>query len=131
MTAAIVIGMLALAALFYIAAPIGRLDKKLGDAIPESDAEEKKRVALGGILDLEEERDAGKLSDSEFGQLRSRYEREAVLALKELDGESQTTDLEARLEQEIAGAREKLRCRTCGAPKGEGVARCPSCGSSY
>ena len=131
MTAAIVICLLAVAALFYIAVPIGRSEKTLGEAEPENEAEERKRVALGGIIDLEEERDAGKLSDPEFVQLRSRYERDAVLALKELDDDSLTPDLEARLEREIAGARDKLRCRTCGAPKVGGATRCPSCGSSY
>ena len=130
MTAAIVIGILAVAAMAYVVAPVGRLRKLLDDDATESVAEEMKRVALTGILDLEEERDAGKLSDGEFSELRARYEHDAVVALRALDERSQEP-IEERLEREIAGAREKLRCGTCGASRGMDATRCPSCGSSY
>ena len=129
MTAALVIGVLSLAALAYIVAPIGKLRRPLEDTALETEAEEQKRVALTGILDLEEERGAGKLSEREFEDLRLRYEQDAVVALRELDREPGR--VEDRLEREIADAREKLRCRTCGAPRGTDVTRCPSCGSSY
>ena len=128
MIAAVVIGILAIASLAYIVAPIGRARHAIEEDAPETDAEEKKRVALTGILDLEEERDAGKLSESEFTDLRGRYEQDAVVALREL--EQGTEMVEDRLEREIADARDKLRCRTCGAPREAGAVRCPSCGSS-
>ncbi|MBW3595196.1 MAG: hypothetical protein KY391_06415 [Actinobacteria bacterium] len=130
MTAAIVVAVLAIAALVYVVAPLGRRDHPLDDAPSENAAEENKRVALTGILDLEEERDAGKLSDDEFEDLRIRYERDAIAALRRLETTPGAV-LEDRLEREIADAREKLRCRTCGAPRGSSAARCPSCGSSY
>ena len=128
MTAALVIALLAVAGLVYVVAPVGRHRKSLLEVDPESGAEEEKRVALTGILDLEEERDSGKLSDGEFAELRARYEQDAVAALRALDDEPQEAS-EDRLEREIAAAREKLRCRTCGAPRGAAT-RCPSCGSS-
>lgn len=132
MTAAIVIGILAVAAVAYVVAPVGRLRKPMEDEATESEAEEKKRVALTGILDLEEERDAGKLSDGEFQELRTRYEQDAVVALHAMDEDEEPEEtIEERLEREIAGAREKLRCRTCGAPRRVDPTRCPSCGSSY
>ena len=131
MTAAIVIGVLAIAAVAYVIAPIGRIKGRLEETDSESPAEEKKRVALTGILDLEEERDGGKLSEDEFTDLRARYEQDAVKALGELDTSVSADDLEARLEREIAGARDQLRCGTCGAPRGADATRCPSCGSSY
>ena len=131
MIAAIVIGVLAVATIAYVIAPIGRLKTPLEEADSESPAEEKKRVALTGILDLEEERDGGKLSEDEFADLRARYEQDAVRALEEIDGSGAEDDLEARLEREIAGARDKLRCGTCGAPRSSDATRCPSCGSSF
>ena len=131
MTAAIIVGALALAAIAYIVAPVGRTRRSLTESIDESEAEEKKRVALTGILDLEEERDGGKLSEKEFVDLRARYERDAVEALKELDTAPSGSDLESRLEREIAAARDKLRCGTCGAPREPDALHCASCGSSY
>ena len=131
MTAAIIVGALTVAAIAYIVAPIGRGRRGMDETVSETAAEEKKRVALTGILDLEEERDGGKLSETEFVDLRARYERDAVEALKELDRAGPAAPLEDRLEQEIAAARDKLRCGTCGAPRGSEAARCPSCGSSY
>lgn len=131
MTAAIVIGVLTVVAVAYIVAPIGKLGRRIEESVPESAPEERKRVALTGILDLEEERDGGKLSEAEFTDLRGRYERDAVEALKELDHRAPSAELDDRLEREIASAREKLRCGTCGAPRGIDATRCPSCGSSY
>ena len=129
MTAAIVVALLAIGGLVYVIAPVGRHRKALVEVQTETDAEEQKRVALTGILDLEEERDAGKLSEPEFDELRARYEQDAVAALHALEDDHQEL-VDDRLEREIASAREKLRCRTCGAPRGSAT-RCPSCGSSY
>lgn len=131
MTAAIIVGALAIAAVVYIVTPIGRSRRAVDEAVFETPAEERKRVALTGILDLEEELDAGKLSEPEFVDLRARYEHDAVEALKELDTVESGPHLGDRLEEEIAAARAKLRCGTCGAPRGIDALRCPSCGSSY
>ena len=131
MTAALIIGVLAVAAIAYIVAPIGRTRRSIVEGSLETAAEERKRVALTGILDLEEERDGGKLSESEFTDLRTRYERDALDALREIDDVERGPHLEDRLEREIAAAREKLRCGTCGAPRAADAVRCPSCGSSY
>lgn len=131
MTAAVVvIAMLTIAAVAYIVAPIGRTRRSVEESDLESRAEEKKRVALTGILDLEEERDAGKLSEAEFADLRARYEREVIQALHEIDQGAEQGGFEDRLEREIAAARKRLRCATCGSPRGTETARCPSCGSS-
>lgn len=130
MTAAIIVVALAVGAIAYIVAPIGRWDPGV-DESSEIEAEEKKRVALIGILDLEEERDGGKLSEAEFIDLRARYERDALAALQELDKIAPAATVEERLEREIAAARERLGCGTCGAPRVNEGAPCASCGSSY
>ena len=107
MTAALVVAVLAVLAIAYAIRPIGRnrtrvVEDELGEAA------DKKRVALTGILDLEEERDGGKLSETEFRALRSRYEQDAVEAIRELDA-ADGSALESQLEREIASARDKLR----------------------
>ena len=131
MIPALIIGVLALAAIAFVVLPIGRNAATFSDTDDVSETDERKRLALTGILDLEEERDGGKLSPKEFESLRARYEREAIDALREADATSGNTDLESRLEDEIAKARSQLRCPTCGAPRVSDAARCPSCGSQY
>jgi hypothetical protein len=90
------------------------------------EAEARKRAALEAIIDMENERAAGKLSAADFEALRGQYEVEAVRALKELDaltGRVGTDD--AALESEIARMRAGLVCPRCGAWKtGETCDRC-------
>lgn len=130
MTAAIIVAALAVGAIAYIVAPIGRWHRDVEESSSETEAEEKKRVALIGILDLEEERDGGKLSEAEFIDLRARYERDALAALQELDKIAPAATAEEQLEREIAAARAKLSCGTCGAPRVDEGVPCASCGSS-
>lgn len=131
MIPALIVGMLALIGMIFVVSAIGRRPQSFVETNETSDAEGKKRAALTGILDLEEERDSGKLSPEEFESLRLRYERDAIGALREADATSEPTDIESRLEDEIARARSQLRCNTCGAPRASETARCPSCGSPY
>ncbi|HEY7876332.1 MAG TPA: 50S ribosomal protein L32, partial [Actinomycetota bacterium] len=101
----------------------------------------RKRAALTAILDMEDERDAGKLSDVDFAALRHEYEAEAAAALVELDalrGSGGTID--ESLEAEIAAIRARLQddspraaasleeCPTCGTPRVPGRT-CERCGT--
>lgn len=91
------------------------------------EAEDDKRLALAALIDLEEERDSGKLSRDDFERLRATYEVEAVDALRRADAATDDGD-EDDLEQEIARVRDRLRCPRCGAirPSGELCPRCES-----
>lgn len=91
------------------------------------EAEDDKRLALAALIDLEEERDSGKLSRDDFERLRTTYEVEAVDALRRADAATDDGD-EDDLEQEIARVRDRLRCPRCGAirPSGELCPRCES-----
>jgi hypothetical protein len=131
MTVGIITALFVIAAVAYVVYPIGRRPATFVEAEDATDAEVRKQVALSGILDLEEERDGGKLSETEFRSLRAHYEHDAVAAMTELDGTPTPTSLEERLESEIADARRKLVCATCGVPRAPGGTRCPSCGSPY
>ena len=126
----LVVALLACGALVYVALPLRRGDRRLADepSSASDDAQARKRAALIAIIDLEDERDLGKLSRTDFDSLRAEYEAEAVAALKELDvvGDSAWDDEE--LELEIARVREQLKCPTCAAPRTPGGA-CPTCGA--
>lgn len=130
MIAAILVALLACAALAFVVSPLRkgpRSDKVTTDEVFE-EAGAKKRAALVAILDMEEEKAVGKLSDVDFKVLRSQYEAEAVAALKELDAvRSENND--AEIEAEIARLKESMVCANCGAITPEG-ARCSACGVS-
>lgn len=130
MTQALIIAVLAVAALAYVAAPLRRKDPE--SAIdPAIELEEKKVVALTAILDLENERDVGKLSEEDFAELRGAYEAQALDALHQLDGTAASDELDP-VEREIALVRERLsvsRCPACGAPRRRGRNTCQSCGA--
>lgn len=89
---------------------------------PPSDAAARKEAALKAVLDLEEDLEAGKISDADYGTLRERYENEAVAALREID-EARAAD--ASLEQRVASARANL-CPRCRGPRAVS-GTCPRC----
>jgi hypothetical protein len=141
---AFVIAVLACGALAYVSVPLrSGAGTPPEESFEKQELESKKRVALTAILDIEDERDMGKLSGEDFAVLRSEYETEAVAALVELDtlrGESGAEpgdDLEAEIaaiRDRLAGARGHssggalLACPSCGAPRVPGRA-CKSCGA--
>jgi hypothetical protein len=124
-----IVALLALAALAYVAAPLRRGPRR---AFPHRSGEvarigERKAAALTAILDLEEERDVGKLSEQDFRLLRDQYEKEALAALRELDALQSSELGDEALEAEIAAARARMVCPSCGRPNPSG-GRCPRCG---
>ena len=128
MTAAIVIALLAAAALLYVTAPLRKPDAEelpSGPSLQEA-ALERKTTALTAILDLEEEAGVGKLTRGELETLRAEYEREALLALEQLDRIAVTPRADEALEAEIAAMKERLACPSCGAVRTSGGA-CSRC----
>ena len=126
---AFLVAALAIAALAFVAAPVRRKEHETV-VDPALELEEQKVVALTAILDLENERDVGKLSDEDFAELRAVYETQALDALHRLDVVvAEGTD---PLETEIARVRERMnasRCPECGAPRRPGTDGCPRCGA--
>jgi ribosomal protein L32 len=137
------VALLACAALAYVAAPVRARDD---DESPEpgevAEVAGRKRAALVAILDMEDERDAGKLSESDFAGLRREYESEAAAALAELDALGASSGAaDDALEAEISAMRTRLQrdprrhartaalepCPSCGTPRAPGRA-CERCG---
>lgn len=128
MIGAIVVVVLAAAALIYVIAPLRRDDQRelpVGPSL-EEDALERKGTALTAILDLEDEARVGKLTQEELETLRSEYEREALVALEELDRIAGPPGTDDALEAEIAAMKERLACPSCGALRASGGA-CTRC----
>jgi hypothetical protein len=125
----VMVALLAVAALAYVAAPLRRGPRR---SFPDKSEEvarigERKAAALTAILDIEEERDVGKLSVRDFELLRDQYEREALTALHELDAIQASELGDEELEAEIAAARTRMVCPSCGRPSPTG-GRCTRCG---
>jgi len=127
---ALIIAALALAVLAWVAVPLRR-GPKIDDPLPSLQLEEadaRKRAALVAIVDIETERATGKLSEGDFAALRSDYETQALVALREADALRDSTYDDDELEQEIAAIRERLTCPDCGAARRPGEP-CEQCGS--
>lgn len=123
----LVIGLLVVGVLVYITRPLGRVVSDVERTPAEEAADIKKNTALTAIVDLEEEREMGKLSDADFARLRAQYEAEALEALKELDSVKRVqVPAEDPLEAEIAAVRKRLQCPNCGALRTSGGS-CPQC----
>jgi hypothetical protein len=125
----VIVVLLAVAALVYVTAPLRRGPRR---AFPDKSDDvarigERKAAALTAIIDLEEERDVGKLSVRDFDLLRDQYEREALTALHELDAIQASELGDEELEAEIAAARARLMCPSCGRPSPTG-GPCSRCG---
>ena len=128
MIGAAVIGLLAVAALALVMQPLRtgpRKDEGDDSALIE-EATARKRSALVAIVDMENEHEAGKLTDHDLAVLRSQYEGEALEALRELDA-LETGSGDDELEAEIAEMRTRLTCPNCGELRTPGN-RCPACG---
>jgi hypothetical protein len=126
----LVVVALAVVALAYVALPSRRPDRAgpLEASSTQEVSQQRKRAALVGIIDLEDEHAVGKLSNEDFESLKAEYEGEAVAALRELDAFAGSTWDDDELEIEIARIREQLKCPTCGAPRAPGGA-CATCGA--
>lgn len=115
----VVVALLACAALAYVALPLGRRGRAEKEPSVEGELDARKTTALSAIVDLENERLVGKLSEEDFDVLRAQYEAEALQALTELDavrarsGPDPGAD-DSSLEAEIAEMRRRLACPRCG-----------------
>ena len=121
------VALAAAAALAYVVIPLARGARfQQRDPGRVEEAEARKRMALNAIIDLEAEREAGKLSEEDFDMLRRAAEAEALAALAEADLVASADLDDDELEREVAEMRERLACPNCGSLRapGERCARC-------
>jgi hypothetical protein len=127
--AGLLVALLACAALAFVLAPVrtGPRPERPDSSLLAAEASSRKRAALTAILDLETEREIGKLSSADFDALRGEYEAQALAALAELDSLEAASGDDA-IEEEIAAVRERLACPSCGAVRASS-GPCPRCGA--
>jgi hypothetical protein len=133
---ALLVAIIGLGVLAWVTLPLrgGRSEDapELSRALEEALAD--KRAALMAIVDIENERAVGKMSQADFDALKAEYESQALAALRNADalrasatGSAHEPEDDDELELEIAAVRERLRCPNCGAARTPGKA-CEQCG---
>jgi len=88
---------------------------------------DRKKLALTAIKELEFDYQTGKLSPEDYESLRSRYESDAIDAMKGLDG-LQKGGKKFRTNEGAAG---KLICSSCGETVPSSSRYCPNCGTRF
>jgi cytochrome c-type biogenesis protein CcmH/NrfG len=131
MIAALLVALLSVLALAWVLSPLRRGPRR---DLPQhrsllDDAIRAKNEALDAIVDLERDRDAGKLTDEDLEALSSEQAARALAALEEIDALQGSVRADDEIEAEIAAARDRLACPACGATRG-GRGPCPRCGAS-
>jgi cytochrome c-type biogenesis protein CcmI len=116
-------------------APMGPSDAEM------TDAEQKRRVSLLALRDVEYDRVTGKLDDKDYNDLKREISAEALAALAAEEAERKelatgtpavrgnVIDFEAELRRVRSGLRAGTTCRSCGHVNPSGSRFCSSCGS--
>ena len=96
---------------------------------------ERKEQLLGEIVELELDRELGKVSAEDFQHLFAELEAETLAIIGELDrlNGASSDQFKRRIEEEVAALRQKTatpRCHSCGALRRQGDLFCPQCGAS-
>jgi hypothetical protein len=109
-----------------ICVPLFRRERTLESAILEETEWDlllrKKEVLLGNIQDLDFEYKCGKLSDTDYAQVRKEMTGEVAQVLDHIHGIENSLDLDALIRRELAARKEPA---AKGAPH-----TCPSCGAN-
>lgn len=126
---------LLLGLLLYLGRPLLTSGRAGTASRPTRQLFERKEQLLGEIVELELDRELGKVSAEDFQRLFAELEAETLAVIGELDrlNGASSHRLERRIEEEVAALRQKPatpRCRSCGVLRREGDRFCPQCGAS-
>ena len=125
---------LLLGLLLYLGRPLLTSGRTGAVSGPTRQLFERKEQLLGEIVELELDRELGKVSAEDFQRLFAELEVETLAIIGELDrlNGASSDQFERRIEEEVATLRQKTapRCHDCGTPRREGDLFCPQCGAS-
>lgn len=122
-----------------ICVPLFRKESTLESAILEETEWDlllrKKEVLLGNIQDLDFEYKCGKLSESDYTQVRKEMAGEVAQVLGRIHGLEASLDLDALIRREVAARKDPapktapLACPSCGADNPPQNKFCAECGA--
>ena len=126
---------LLLGLLLYLGRPLLTSGRTSAASGPTRQLFERKEQLLGEIVELELDRELGKVSAEDFQRLFAELEAATLAVIGELDrlNGASNSKLERRIEKEVAALRQKTAasgCHSCGALRREGDLFCPQCGAS-
>jgi len=126
---------LLLGLLLYLAHPLLTGERTSAASGSPRQLFERKEQLLGELVELELDRELGKVSAEDFQRLFAALEAETLAVIGELDrlNGASSSQLERRIEEEVAALRQKTaipRCHGCGAVRRESDRFCPQCGTS-
>ena len=106
----VLVGAVALALAGWVARP---LRSRMRTMIPVaddrlSDLVDAKQSVYRSLLDLELDRELGKIAPDDYQRLRQEGKKEALQILREIDGAGTSSEDELKLEEEIRAARARL-----------------------
>ena len=135
MIAALVIGtLLAVVALAFVLYPVFfGTGRPISYAPPPQLSERESAVAA--LREIEFDRETGKLSDDDYAELKTRYTRQAILAMREqASAGSNAASTDQPTEDEVEAAvrafrREQHICPTCGPRPEPDAVYCSNCGN--
>jgi len=125
--------------LVAICVPLFRKDNSLESAIIEETEwdllQRKKEILLGNMQDLDFEFKCGKLSDTDYQQVRSEMRADVGVVLEQIEKIEKTLDLDVLIRRE-PGARKpsaksapQTACGSCGAKNPPSNKFCSECGA--
>jgi formate dehydrogenase maturation protein FdhE len=131
--AALVIGaLLALGALGFVLYPVFFGTPGVSPApLRKRGAENDEGSAVAALRELEFDRATGKLSDADYADLKARYTRSAIAAMRREAnaGASAALPTDAEVEAEVRAYRQRLAgCPTCGPRPESDAVYCSNCG---
>jgi Double zinc ribbon len=100
---------------------------------PARSAETEESSAVAALRELEFDRATGKLSDSDYAELKARYTKSAVAAMRRAeepgDARSPSRPSDAEIEAHVRAQRQRLAgCETCGPRPESDAIYCSNCG---
>jgi len=122
-----------------ICVPLFRSDNSIESAIIEETEwdllQRKKEILLGNIQDLDFEFKCGKLSETDYHQVRGEMTAEVAVVLDHIEGIEKTLDLDVLIRREAdtrkgtAKAKAQVLCESCSAKNPPSNKFCSECGS--
>lgn len=128
MTPLIVGAVLAVIALIFVLHPLFDDSARPSRRAKRQKVEAPSAEAVQALREIEFDRETGKLSDSDYGVLKTRYTREAVAALREEESELSGDRGDAAEAVILRYRQRQLGCAVCGPRPEPDAVYCSHCG---